>query len=202
MKPRSIWVAACAAVAIAGLAVAPGASAKTKTMTKTRVVQNATPAAIPPEFQDMANSIFQDGIGSSSATLNAKGTVSRVTVGVQIAHPQTFDLSLRLFHGSNYVTLENGTANGSNTNLGSGTGCAGGMTVFDSSASKFMFDAANPFDGTFLPAFSLDAFNGDQAKGAWTLSVQNQGTETGTINCVQTTVTFNKPAKKSKKKKR
>src|SRR5262249_7364237 len=101
--------------------------------------------------------------------------------------------------GSTPVPLSlNESGPGANdNNYGSGTGCTGGMTVFDGAAPLQIFQGVNPYDGswrtdsTIVP---LAYFHGGQTKGTDRLPVNDTaGGDTGTITCFQLTVKY-KPA--------
>jgi subtilisin-like proprotein convertase family protein len=195
----------------AGLLLSPAATAKkkakTKTVTKATTVQNPASVPIPGGTNNPATSTFLPGSASSAVTIPDSGTLTKVTVGVQVTFPHTFELQLYLVHGSNFVTLANGVANGTpDANFGGGTGCNGGITVFDDAASQFHFQGTNPFAGTFRPSFALAGFNGDNVNGAWSLLVINNSgmtpPDTGTINCVKVNATYRQTVKKKTKKKK
>jgi subtilisin-like proprotein convertase family protein len=186
---------------VMGLAIAPAAVAKTKTVT----VQNPAPVALPAG--NSSGMTFLPGVSSSAVTIPNKGKVLDVNVGVQLTHPHTFNTQLYLMHGSRFVMLESGIANGpSEANYGGGTGCAGGITTFDDSAGQFLSQGTNPFAGTFRPSFSIDAsFIGDTANGVWQLLAINNSSggnaDPGTINCVVVTAQYTPKAKGKQTKK-
>lgn len=180
-------IALIALLASALLAAPAGAKTKTKTLS------NATPVAIPdagPPPDEIPGSVFDDiGFGK-------KGTVKDVKVGVQVTHPDTADLELWLLKDNLVIPLalnESGPG-ADDDNYGSGTGCVGGMTVFDGAAPLQVFDTTNPFDGSFRPqtnSLPLGVYNGQQVKGTWRLlAIDEDNTDTGTITCFQLTAKY------------
>jgi len=191
MRPRSSALALVAVAALATAALAAPAGAKTKTKTF------SNPTAIPvPDATPGPN--FQPGAAFSDLPVNKKGTIKDIDVGVQVTHPNTGDLDLYLFKGDKYIPLAFGVEGGaSSANLGGGTACTGGITVFDSAAPLGIFYGNNPFAGSFKPALNalpLGVYNDDQLKGVWRLLVLDYvappPVETGTINCFQLTARF------------
>jgi len=184
-------VAAIALLATAMLAAPAGA----KTKTKTKTLSNATPVAIPdagPPPDEIPGAVFDDiGIGK-------KGIVKDINVGVQITHPDTSELELWLLKGDEPIplSLNNSGPGADDDNFGSGTGCVGGMTVFDGAAPLRLFNANNPFDGSFRPDaddLPLGVYNGGQLKGTWRLLVIDESNlQTGTITCFQLTARYKK----------
>lgn len=184
---------ACAAAGLASLAalvLAAPAGAKTKTKT----LSNATPVSIPdatPGINGLPGAVFDDiGVGK-------KGIIKDVKVGVQIAHPDTSDLQLWLFKDEQYIPLSFFVGGPTTANMGSGTGCTGGITVFDGAAPLSIFQGDNPFDGSFRPtqnSLPLGVYSGEQFKGAWRLLALDFAppppASIGTINCFQITVKY------------
>jgi subtilisin-like proprotein convertase family protein len=176
-----------AMLATAIIAAPAGAKTKTKTLS------NATPVPIPdasPPPNSVPGAVFDDiGIGK-------KGTVKDIKVGVQITHTDTGDLELWLLKDTQPVPLSfnNSGPGADDDNYGSGTGCVGGMTVFDGAAALQLFDSTNPFDGSFRPdqnSLPLGVYNGEQVKGTWRLLVVDDApVDTGTITCFQLTAKY------------
>jgi hypothetical protein len=73
----------------AGLLLSPAATAKkkakTKTVTKATTVQNPASVPIPGGTNNLATSTFLPGSASSAVTIPDSGTLTKVTVGVQVA---------------------------------------------------------------------------------------------------------------------
>jgi len=145
-----------------------------------------------PGVDGLPGAVFDDiGVGK-------KGIIKDVKAGVQIAHPDTGDLDAWLFKDEQYIPLAFGASGGPSTaNMGSGTGCVGGITIFDSAAPLGIFYGNNPFDGSFRPALNaapLGVYNGEQFKGTWRLLVLDfdppPPADIGTINCFQITVKY------------
>jgi subtilisin-like proprotein convertase family protein len=184
-KALNVLGVALVTVLASSLVAAP-ASAKSQAET------NATPVAIPSGGPPGPATTF--GSAVSEVKVKKLGTVNKVTAAVQIAHPRTFDLDLYLLHRGTFVLLASGIANGTSTaNMGSGTACTGGMTLFDNKAPLFLKQGTNPFDGSFIPSDSLSAFRGELLKGKWRLVVLNQSgpqSSVGTINCFELDVKY------------
>lgn len=182
-------IAAIALLAATILAAPAGAKTKTKTLS------NATPVPIPdagPPPNEIPGAVFDDiGIGK-------KGIVKDINVGVQITHTDTADLELWLLKGDLPIplSLNNSGPGADDDNYGSGTGCVGGMTVFDGAAPLQTFAVTNPFDGSFRPeqdTLPLGVYNGQQVKGTWRLLVIDEDNlDTGTITCFQLTAKYKK----------
>src|SRR5262249_22726799 len=155
--------------------------------------------AIPEAVSGPDN--FVAGQGISDLPISKKGTIKDIKVGIQITHPDTSDLDVLVKRGGTYVPLAFGVSGPGTTdnNFRSGAGCAGGLTVFDGAATRFIIDSSNPFDGSFLPNSALaplGLFNGEQLKGTWRLVVTNFGSSpppsAGTITCFQVTAKYRK----------
>jgi len=181
-------VAVIALLASAVLAAPAGAKTKTKTF-------SSGPTAIPiPDQSPPPESL--PGFAVSDIGVTKKGTIKDLNAAVQITHTDTADLDLWLFKGDKSIPLaQNVSGPGANDdNFGSGTGCVGGMTVFDSAAPLRIAQGVNPFDGPFrlnqndLP---MSVYNGDQLKGTWRLVVVDQDdVDIGTITCFQVTAKY------------
>src|SRR5262249_19519577 len=121
-------------------------------------------------------------------------------VGVQITDTDTGNLELWLLKDEQPVPLAQNTSTGGpagTANFGGGTGCTGGMTIFDSFAPLRIFEGVNPYAGSFRPTqnnLQLTPYNGAEYKGTWRLLVLDDGPPppltTGTINCFQLTVKY------------
>jgi subtilisin-like proprotein convertase family protein len=123
-------------------------------------------------------SIPQSGTPTVTSTLVAPvttGTVSNLTVTLNITHTFTGDLVLTLISPSGTrVTLasRNGSSGDNFTN-----------TVFSDAAATIISSGTAPFNGTFRPIGSLATLNGQSGAGTWTLEVADQADQDGgTIN--------------------
>ncbi len=95
-----------------------------------------------------------------------EGPVRDVTVTLDVQHTWTSDLRIML-------TAPDGTE----VLLVSGEGGSGDnffQTTFDDSATDSIAGGTAPFNGTFRPEQSLDAFNGKSGQGGWRLRVEDQ----------------------------
>jgi hypothetical protein len=202
MRATTRPLGAIGAIALAALVLAAPGAAKTKTKT----FQNSTPVPIPQAIDNPAPVPNTLGQAFSEVGVTKTGTVKDVNVGVQITTGDTEELVLYVFKGDKYVELSAFNENGSSDdNYGGGTGCSGGMTIFDGGAPSFIYQGSNPFAGSFRPSpvlgmgsDNLAKFNGDKVGGTWKLLVLNADTpppvETSTIQCVQITAKY-KPSK-------
>ena len=96
-----------------------------------------------------------------------------MSVTIDLDHPSVADLNLGL-------TSPSGTF----VNLTPFEGLSGANlsgTTFDDRSPANIAAAAAPYAGTFLPASPLGIFTGQPATGTWTLSIDNNGTSTGTL---------------------
>ncbi len=200
MRARFTLLAAVGLVTLLASAIA-GAPAIAKTKTKT--FQNPAAITIPGAVDTPTT--FSPGQASSNIDVSKKGTIKDVNVGVQATHPDTSDLALWLFKDETYIPLIFGNSgpDGNTEDYGGGTGCTGGITVFDTQANISINQASNPFAGTFLTAddeFTLAEFNGEQLKGTWSLLAYNFEAPpppgTRAIDCFQLTAKYKKPKKK------
>src|SRR5262249_26185771 len=181
------------ATALTALLVTALLASSAAAKTKTKVLNNATPVAIPdrtPGPNGVDGSVFDDiGFGK-------KGLVKDVKIGVQVTHPDTSDLELWLVKDNVAIPLAQSQSGpgADNDNCGSGTACTGGMTLFDGAAALQLFDSTNPFDGSFRPQNNiapLGVYNGQQVKGTWRLLAIDENTgNTGTITCFQLNVKY------------
>ena len=115
------------------------------------------------------------------ADLRIDGTTCNTTIGsttVGIDHTFVNDLDIKLIAPSTTTVLAIDNADGSGNNF-----CQTRLDDDTANPSIQTVVTANaPFTGTFKPATSLSAFDGQNANGTWTLSVQDFfGIDTGNI---------------------
>jgi subtilisin-like proprotein convertase family protein len=114
------------------------------------------------------------GVGSVESELNISGaatSISQITLEVTIAHTQIGELTLTL-------TSPSGTSVVLSANNG-GAGDDMVNTIFDDTASVSIVNGTAPLTGQYLPENPLTTFNGENANGMWTLTVDDStyGTE-------------------------
>jgi subtilisin-like proprotein convertase family protein len=118
-----------------------------------------------------------DNTGMAATTgLTVSGGPSelrKVTVTVHIRHAATSDLHILLASPTGTIVLLDNQS-------GSGTDMLG--TTFDDAARSSIAGGGAPYCGSFTPDNAVSAFNGEDANGRWTLSVQDDGAgEAGSI---------------------
>src|SRR5262249_27542376 len=106
--------------------------------------------------------------------------IGATTVGLDHTFVGDLVITLTSPHGTT-VTLINRLTDGAGDNSGNNF-C---QTVLDDGASasiQSQSTGAAPFTGTFTPANSLAAFNGENPNGTWTLAVQDRAfLDTGSV---------------------
>jgi subtilisin-like proprotein convertase family protein len=133
---------------------------------------------------------------SSSIRVKPQGRIKDVNVAVRITIPDDRDLEILVsgprFNGSRLK--EHAFRNDpKGADFGAGpASCAGTPTVFDRQAATSIFQGLPPFLGTFIPATSLNTFNGGRTRGKWTLDLTDvfrgsvdgpQFASAGVLNC-------------------
>ena len=118
----------------------------------------------------------------SLAIPTTTGTITKVTVGVNITHPNIQDLVIGVVRpGGTLVNLFNQSCSGSaNMNV-----------IFDTQGTSLV--CASPTTGTYLPAGNLASYNGFNATGNWQVGFWDKvAGNVGTVNsfsiqvCTQT----------------
>lgn len=119
--------------------------------------------------------ISDDNETLSTLTVPDSLVISDVDVTVDIEHTYDEDLDAVLKSPSGATVV-----------LFSGVGAGGDNftnTTFDDEAAAAIASGSAPFAGTFRPQAALDAFDGENAAGQWTLSVyDNASGYTGRLN--------------------
>jgi len=148
----------------------------TPTGTNTPVCQvSAAAIDVPKDIPDFSGT---PGVVTSTITIGSMGAVSDVDViGLVISHTWIGDLQISL------------TSPGGTTVLLADRACNAARAVdyntigFDDGAAQVVGAACPLAPGsTFRPVTALSAFNGQNASGAWTLTVtDNAGLDTGTL---------------------
>jgi subtilisin-like proprotein convertase family protein len=111
----------------------------------------------------------------SSISVPDSGPVSFVAVGVRIVHPRDSDLTISVVspHGTT-IPLSAGRG-GDGANFGTGSkGCSGELTWFESDGLDSITTSKAPFAGEFRPEQPLAALSGQEARGRWTLRVDDR----------------------------
>ena len=118
----------------------------------------------------------------STISVNQDITIGSLQVTLNITHPYDSDL---------FIFLE--APNGTEVLLVSHRGGSGRNfvnTVLSSSASKAIRAGSAPFTGTFLPESPLSVLAGADARGVWTLWVENNAAGVvGVLNSWSLTIT-------------
>ena len=131
-----------------------------KTYASNRVVTALESPALP---------IADTSVTTSDITIPDSLLISDLDVTVDIEHSDVSQLTLVLESPSGtLVTLV--AAEGGNANF---TG-----TIFDEDVATVIDPALAPYTGRFNPSGNLDAFNGEQLAGTWTLRITDSGTTT------------------------
>ncbi len=127
------------------------------------------------------------GVTASIVIPAGSGTVSGLSVAIDLNHTWVGDLIVTISNGSTTVSLVNrpgytGTGFGYSTDVG-------GQYVFtDAASTPFAVAAATGpalAAGSYQPASPLSAFDGAPFEGTWTLTVSdNAGGDTGMINAL------------------
>lgn len=122
-----------------------------------------------------------------------RGPVSGVTAAVRIDFPRTGDLRLVLRSPAGTSVVLAANRGGPGRNFGTGKGCGGQLTVFDSQSSSPIREGKAPFgESPYRPEQSLARLHGEEAAGRWTLSIENpRQTRAGSLRCWQLTVSRN-----------
>jgi subtilisin-like proprotein convertase family protein len=142
-----------------------------------------TPSSMPPPASQggsfastAAAAIPSSGRVGSLLTVNQNVTIGTLTVTLNIAYPQIGDLNIHL-------QGPDGTDIVLSSRMGGAAAGFANVTFADSAATSIGF-AAGPFKNvTYRPLGTLSAYAGKNAKGTWTLWVENLGgsTRTGTV---------------------
>ncbi len=129
----------------------------TKTSSSTFNFYNTTVAAI----KDLTKTV-------SYITINQDITISDLNVVVNVTHTYDSDLIISLKSPTGVVSTLSYRRGGSGDNFLS--------TIFDDEATKAISSGVAPFTGSFKPETLLSAFDGLNARGVWTLTVEDKAT--------------------------
>lgn len=136
----------------------------TQTSTTTFNFYNTTVAAI----KDLTKTV-------SYITINQDITISDLNVAINVTHTYDSDLIISLKSPTGVVSTLSYRRGGSSDNFLS--------TIFDDEATKAISSGIAPFTGSFKPETLLSAFDGLNARGVWTLTVEDKATyDTGKLN--------------------
>jgi subtilase family serine protease len=108
---------------------------------------------------------FQDTV--STITVPGNYLITKLTVQLNISHTWDADLYIWLVSPSGQTVVLSANNGGSGDNYTN--------TIFDSTAATSIDFGVAPFAGAYRPEQSLSVFNGKNAKGTWTLVVEDQG---------------------------
>src|SRR6476646_12218896 len=103
------------------------------------------------------------------------GPVSFLAVGVRIAHPHVADLTLTLVSPGGRKVVLSRHEGGDGANYGSGPkGCSSNLAWFESEALDAVSTQDAPFAGDQRPEQPLTALYGDDARGRWSLQIDDR----------------------------
>lgn len=122
-----------------------------------------------------------------------RGPISRVAVSVRIQHPADGELTLSLISPAGRTILLSARRGGDGANFGTGAGCGGGLTVFDSDYGDPIAKGTAPFDDlAYEPEQKLSSLNGETAFGKWRLRVEDAlSGNTGVLRCAKLEISRN-----------
>ena len=124
---------------------------------------------------------------TSTITINQDISISQVQVLLNISHTYDSDLYIYLTSPTGISILL--------TNRRGGSGHNYTNTLFSDSATVPIASGTAPFTGTFRPEAPLSNFNTTDARGVWTLVVQDRAAgDVGVINSWSLTITGNSSA--------
>jgi hypothetical protein len=109
------------------------------------------------------------------------GSISKVTVQVNISHPFDWDMWIYLTSPSNReIILSSRNPSGPYSLPEWGEDYRN--TIFDDDAYTFIEDGSAPFRGSYIPEEGLWKFNGEDPNGTWRLTVKDdQDEDDGTL---------------------
>jgi subtilisin-like proprotein convertase family protein len=139
---------------------------------------------------NLSKKIPEVGLAKSKIKVTRPGQVTDVNVKVRLSHTYTCDLIVGVQgpgENDDFTELSNDNCDsaGDDADFGSGSkSCSGTPTEFDDEAAGPLSTGVNPYAGSFQPDESLQAYDGERAKGTWTLYVFdiNQG-DNGKLHC-------------------
>jgi subtilisin-like proprotein convertase family protein len=112
---------------------------------------------------------------TSNNVINLAGTVTKVTVTLDLTHTYDGDLVLTLISPAGTRVILSNRRGGSGDNFTN--------TTFDDNGSTPIASGTAPFTGTFIPDQPLATVNGESANGTWKLEVSDQASgDFGTLN--------------------
>ncbi|MFZ4611849.1 MAG: proprotein convertase P-domain-containing protein, partial [Gemmataceae bacterium] len=135
----------------------------TKTSSTTFNFYNTTSAAI----RDFTKTV-------SYITINQDISITDLNVAINVTHTYDSDLIISIKSPTGVVSTLSYRRGGSGDNFVS--------TIFDDEATKAISSGIAPFKGSFKPDTTLSAFDGLNARGVWTLTVEDKATrDTGSL---------------------
>lgn len=142
----------------------------------TFLIVGVSAVAAPVTYNAVAVPLALVDSGTRNATLTITDSYSITDLNIKISINHTFDGDLDIFlisPGGTSIELstDNGAGGDNYTN-----------TIFDDAAATSITAGTAPFTGTFRPETVLNALNGQNINGAWTLRViDDSAGDTGTI---------------------
>lgn len=183
-------------ITIGGLLVSILGLRTTPVLALTTTINDATAGAIPnpPAGQSCTTSITR------TFNVNTSFIVSDVNIGINVSHPRRSDVRITLASPSGTtVVLISGGGLGSPV-IASPDDYDNYDVLLDDSSINSLYDndddnvAAPFYDRDARPSESLSAFKGEDAQGAWTLSVcDTRNGEIGTYNHSEISITSADP---------
>jgi subtilisin family serine protease/subtilisin-like proprotein convertase family protein len=113
---------------------------------------------------DPPKPIADAGTTRSTLTISQGIAINRISVKVNLTHPYDSDLRISLISPAGTKLVLFDRRGGSGQNIG---------TTFDDRASTAVANGAAPYTGWFKPEQALSALAGQNAKGTWTLLVED-----------------------------
>ncbi|MEP6817516.1 MAG: proprotein convertase P-domain-containing protein [Marmoricola sp.] len=120
-----------------------------------------------------------------------EGSILNVLTRVRLDHTFDGDLSMFLVSPVGTIVELSSRNGGAGDNYGSGANsCAGTRTVFSDSSLTSITTGVAPFAGTLKPEQPQSVLSNENPQGGWVLRVVDSvAGDTGTVGCVQLTVT-------------
>lgn len=158
---------------------------------------NITVPAAPPVVPPTTPATYTPTSITSTITVTDPSVIQGTQVGLSIVYPTDPNLTATLT-----FTPADTSVNPITVTLFSGVGAVGSSqngqanftnTIFSDAASTPIANGAAPFTGLFNPASPLSVLNGLSGKGVYTLTVTNNGPNSGTLTSFTLTITKTSP---------
>jgi len=177
---RRLVPVAVALALVAAAAVAGPASAKTRDY-GTGAIGRAIPAA---------------GSVEQGVRVGDRGPVSYVAVALRISAPAAGDLTVSLVSPAGTI-VPLAVRRGGGADFGTGRGCSGQLTVFDSDQGRRenpVSAGRSPFvESPYRADGNLARLYGEQARGRWRLRIENAGSARASLGCFRLTLSVATP---------